>query len=314
VTWVRVDDGFPEHPKIARVGAFGAWLQVQALAYSNRNLTDGFVPSNEVKKLVVSGTEVLDRDGKVWTLSFSYGRQRRGIAEMGWAERMMSAGLWESAPGGIWVHDFLSYQPARVQVEAERAANRERQKRHLERAREKNPNNNEANPNTNGVPNGVTNGVTNDCPVPIPYPSLLGKGRERERESASRSSRSPAFLPPSEQDVRDLVESEKLGPFNASMFVNHYAKKNWLTGKARMTDWRAAVRNAAAEGWTTAKAPPDPPSPAEKVRLEEERVAKERAWRKKMDDEQERDRALYAEERAKRAESEKLAERPEEAR
>src|ERR1035437_8742986 len=99
MTWVRIDDGFPEHPKIARVGAFGAWLQLQALAYCNRNLTDGFVPSNEIRKFSVSGTEIVEDDGRVLTMNFTCEMQGLEIAEMRWTERMISAGLWEGDLG-----------------------------------------------------------------------------------------------------------------------------------------------------------------------------------------------------------------------
>src|SRR5262245_34662037 len=43
---LTLDDGFADHPKIAQVGAFGAWLQVQALCYAHRNSTGGFLPQD----------------------------------------------------------------------------------------------------------------------------------------------------------------------------------------------------------------------------------------------------------------------------
>src|ERR1035437_9764866 len=190
MTWVRIDDGFPEHPKIARVGAFGAWLQLQALAYCNRNLTDGFVPSNEIRKFSVSGTEIVEDDGRVLTMNFTCEMQGLEIAEMRWTERMISAGLWEPAPGGIRVHDFTCYQPTRAAVEAERAANRERSRRHLKKANKNNPNHNApahavTNAVTHAVNNAVTNAVTNDAPVPIPFPSHPHPIPEKEGTTSS---------------------------------------------------------------------------------------------------------------------------------
>ena len=44
----RLDDGFPEHPKVQQVGGDAAWLHVCALAYCNRNLTDGFIAAQVV--------------------------------------------------------------------------------------------------------------------------------------------------------------------------------------------------------------------------------------------------------------------------
>lgn len=122
MVWVRFDDGFPEHPKIARVGAFGAWLHIQAVSYSNRNLTDGFVPTNELGKFAVSGTTVEDPDGSVWSLGLTSGCVGKDIGEVPWTARMIEAGLWEPAPGGIRVHDFHLYQPRKEDVVARREA------------------------------------------------------------------------------------------------------------------------------------------------------------------------------------------------
>lgn len=44
MTWVRLDDEFGEHPKIAALSDSALALFVTGLAYCNRNLTDGFIP------------------------------------------------------------------------------------------------------------------------------------------------------------------------------------------------------------------------------------------------------------------------------
>jgi len=102
MTWVRIDEGFPEHPKVIAAGPIASWLHVCALAYCNRQLTDGVITTAVLARL---------SDG------------RRNTAH---AAALVEAGLWEVIDGGWLIHDFLHYQPSRAKVESERAAARER--------------------------------------------------------------------------------------------------------------------------------------------------------------------------------------------
>lgn len=109
MTWVRLDEEFPDHPKVAAAGPLAAWLHVCALAYCNRYLTDGFVPAGQVAKLAdFSGLRV-----KVGDL----------------AGRLVDVDLWEAAEGGYRVHDFHDYQPSRAAVEADRRSKQEAKSR-----------------------------------------------------------------------------------------------------------------------------------------------------------------------------------------
>ena len=62
---------------------------------------------------------------------------------------------------------------------------------------------------------------------------------KRERENK--------FSPPAKEDVVELM-FEKLDEFSAmgeaDKFINFYQSKNWMVGKTKMKDWRAAAR-----GW-----------------------------------------------------------------
>ena len=102
MAWVKLDDGFPEHPKVQQVGGDAAWLHVCALAYCNRNLTDGFIAAQVVGRL----------------------SDRRAPRKL--VERLVEAGLWHVENDGWAIHDFLAFQPSKAKVEAERAAARER--------------------------------------------------------------------------------------------------------------------------------------------------------------------------------------------
>jgi len=115
--WVRFEDGFAEHPKMLAVGPLGMALQVAAVCYANRALTDGFLPRAKVATL-------LDLEGLAdWhTL----------------AKDLVEAGVWDEADGGWRIHDYLDYQPARDDVVGAREATQQRRSeaaRHAARVR-----------------------------------------------------------------------------------------------------------------------------------------------------------------------------------
>lgn len=157
MAWVRIDDGFVEHPKIARVGMIGAWLQLQALCYCNRNLTDGFVPTAIAESFLARGTIRLEESGVQWTVGEHSGMQGLDLADVAWPAKMVEARIWEEVPGGYQVHDFSQYQPTRDRVLAERARWKARQGTHRSR----------------GVSRWVSRRDAREChasPVPVPVP------------------------------------------------------------------------------------------------------------------------------------------------
>jgi hypothetical protein len=106
VTWVKLEDDFSENPKIACLSDSALALWVTGLAYSNRNLTDGFIPHQV----------------GLGQLRYCEGNAVPSIREL------ETAGLWDAVPGGWDIHDFHDYQPTRDAVLAERAAARDRMK------------------------------------------------------------------------------------------------------------------------------------------------------------------------------------------
>jgi hypothetical protein len=102
--WVRIDEEFPDHPKVVGAGPLGIAMQVAALCYCNRHLTDGFVPRSAARRLI-------DLDGL-------------GVSADDVISTMLGVGMWSRVDGGYQIHDYDIYQPTRAQVLAERERNR----------------------------------------------------------------------------------------------------------------------------------------------------------------------------------------------
>jgi hypothetical protein len=111
MTWVRIDDKFAMHPKVAALDpglrAFAIELHLAGLCYCAQYLTDGLVPAGQVTRLA----------------DFS----AHGVDVASVAGALVRVGLWERAPGGHAIHDYLQYNPSRARVEKEREAWKERQ-------------------------------------------------------------------------------------------------------------------------------------------------------------------------------------------
>lgn len=124
MAWVRLDDAFASDPKVLEAGPLGIALQVAALCYCNRHLTDGKLPRPAAAALL--SFEGLGM--RMWS-----GDHFGGGEDAEWvmvAEDLVNAGMWHE-PGhdcpecppirsGFYIHDYLKYQPSRDEVEAMR--------------------------------------------------------------------------------------------------------------------------------------------------------------------------------------------------
>jgi hypothetical protein len=109
--WVRLDDRFPSHRKVALLTDRAFRLYVSALCWSSENLTEG---------------RILDRE-------LSLVARVRGAKTA--AKELENARLWDRVEGGWDIHDYLEYNPDRARVQAEREANAARQKAFRDRKR-----------------------------------------------------------------------------------------------------------------------------------------------------------------------------------
>lgn len=99
--WFRLEDSFHSHPKVIRAGNEAVGLYVRCGTYAAEHLTDGFIPEH---------------------VALLY-----GSAEL--AETLVGAKLWRRTRGGWRMPDYLDYNPSAQQVDKEREAKTERQRR-----------------------------------------------------------------------------------------------------------------------------------------------------------------------------------------
>lgn len=98
MSWVRIDDGFPDHPKVRRAGPDAGWMFVAGLCYCARYLTDGEIPREVVPTLTAL---------------------RRPVAAV---RALLTVGLWVETPGGYVVPDYLEFNPSKADIEGRRDA------------------------------------------------------------------------------------------------------------------------------------------------------------------------------------------------
>lgn len=98
MSWVRLDDGFMEHPKVLALTPKDFQVHMRALCYASRR-RGPHIPSSAL--LILATTKQT-------------------------AERLTEVGLWDVNGDGWVIHDWDDYQPA---------SSAERQKRYREKKR-----------------------------------------------------------------------------------------------------------------------------------------------------------------------------------
>lgn len=213
IHFVKLDNQFPDHPKVLEAGPQAAWLYVAGLCYCSRQLSDGFIPASIVSRLCdVRAPKVL-------------------------ASRLVRVGLWVETEGGYRVHNYLDHQTSAKDVSAAREANKERQRKWRER-------------NNNGVTNAVTNGevtrpetdieTETELETDIRTTSPATPSRERAATPKKRATPLPQNWTP-DPDLRAWGSENypKLDLYTETQKFKNHALANGRVQK----DWRAAWRN-----------------------------------------------------------------------
>jgi hypothetical protein len=178
VTWAKLDDQFHAHRKAKR-----AWkahpralgLHLLALSYCAGQLSDGFVDTEFVEEKLPN---------------------RRDFDKA--TEALVDAGLWQREGAGWRINDWLDYNPSRAEIEAQRAAKAERQRKWRERNR-----NASTDVSTDGERDALVTDVGDAAPtrpdqsrpdLTPPTPPTRSGGRKREHEAWERESESWATV------------------------------------------------------------------------------------------------------------------------
>lgn len=157
MAWVRFDDGFFRHPKVATAGRDARDLYMASVFYANQNLTDGFIPEGVIRMIAADA----------------------GIASHNKAVKaLVSVVMWEEVEGGYQIHDYLDYQQSAEQITVSRESNAKRQEEYRRRKR---------NATSNGVTNGTDNGPVTDPPTPIKKPSSFSDEKEPPKPPSAKS-------------------------------------------------------------------------------------------------------------------------------
>ncbi|MFJ1695727.1 hypothetical protein ACIOHC_11335 [Streptomyces sp. NPDC088252] len=178
--WVRLDDRFPTHRKVALLSDRAFRLYVSALCWASENLTEG---------------RILDRE-------LTLVARIRGPKTV--AAELESAGLWDRTEDGWEIHDYLEYNPDRARVKADRAANASRQKAFRDRKKA------EREAARNGEHNASRNGVTDEREE---APGDTNEARRRHDGDTNTSRSDPTNNTSSQvNEVRNAVSNAAPSP------------------------------------------------------------------------------------------------------
>ena len=104
--WVRIDDAMPEHRKYIEAGPLASWMAVAALAWCNRHLTNGFIPTRKVATLVdFSGFGEVDSTHQSGDRLSCVKVEPHRLAH-----DLVELGIWEHVVDGYYIHDYDRYQ------------------------------------------------------------------------------------------------------------------------------------------------------------------------------------------------------------
>lgn len=116
MSWLKIDDQFPENDSVADLTDRAFRLHVIALCYCARNLTDGVLDKRAVRVA-----------GAVLTAA----RANR------WVKELEDAGLWIPRGDGAYeVKNYLEYNPTAEEAKEDRAKARQRMRELRKRRRE----------------------------------------------------------------------------------------------------------------------------------------------------------------------------------
>ena len=219
MAWFKVDDGlhasrkFLSIPKRVRFAAVGAWTV--AGSWCADQLTDGQVPE--------------------------YMLEAWGVPPSAPAA-LVDAGLWERTSAGYVFCNWLEYQPRKADVDAERAAHRDRMRELRARRRQQKPQDSADSVEVCGStgPHGAEN-------VPNPDPTRPDPSLKEVAKATSSPPRRGARIDPDWMPAPDLIQQMQAECPGVDLESEHRKFIDyWIAQpgqKGVKTDWAATWRN-----------------------------------------------------------------------
>lgn len=146
--WAKLDDRYPEHPKVIGLSDAAFRLHVRALCYAAGHLTDGVLPE-----------------------AFWQGRLKL-------REELTKGGLLEPFKGLWRLHDYHEFNPPRGQI-------LERRRRDSERKRARSLDGRW--PDSARIPDGIGEEASGPVPVPVPVEEKTGEHPEKTPAAGPRA-------------------------------------------------------------------------------------------------------------------------------
>lgn len=224
MAWFKVDDGFHASrkllkiPKRARFAAVGLWTV--AGSWAADQLTDGHVPDYMIAELGAPPAA---------------------------PESLVDAGLWERTHDGYLFYNWHEYQPSKQDVDAERAASRERMRELRAKRKQPKPRNDAEVGDVFGrtVPNSSESVRNPDPTQSRPDPTRPIKEEEAKasstpRKRGTRIQEDFEVTQPMQQWAATKAPGIDLG-LETEKFINYWVAKSGRD--ATKVDWTATWRN-----------------------------------------------------------------------
>lgn len=201
MTWARLDDGFWRNEKVIACSDAALGLHVRAISYCANQLTDGVLTKAALTMLRASPKRVTE---------------------------LVDAGLWDiTDDAGQAIHDYLVYNPSRLEVEAELAKKQAAGK-------------------AGGLASARARAQAKSKPVPVPSrPDPISTAAATAREAISTSMRAVENLTGSlNKTITDAILAELDGGTSAEWIVAACEEaalanvRNWKYVAAILKRWR----------------------------------------------------------------------------
>jgi hypothetical protein len=230
MSWAKIDDQLHASEKFAAVSLSATGLWLLCLSWAADRRTDGRLPLGIVRRLGGTGVDIL-------------------------AAELVDANLWEPTESGWQIHNYLEYNPTRIEQETEdeelKAVRSEAGRRGAESRWHGKNGKSVANAWQNDgkpIANGMANGWQRDAPVipspvsPIPIPLPPSPAVIPQTPSSSGMTMKGEGLSENSPENRYPMGWEDAEALRPGALMARYREVEGKAGEERLAAWLAAAR------------------------------------------------------------------------